>query len=78
MRRSKKMIKHLVGLLATALLLGTAATASAQVPQILTQQGRILDTSLQPIILPQLLTKSTVREAIAAVSDKNANVAVNF
>jgi thiol:disulfide interchange protein DsbD len=36
------------------------------------------DSSLEPIILPQILTKSIVREAIEAVSGKNANVAVNF
>lgn len=36
------------------------------------------DSSREPLILPQILTKSVVREAIEAVSNKNANVAVTF
>lgn len=42
--------------LVTALLTMTAASVSAQVPQLLSQQGRILDTALNPISGVEVLT----------------------
>lgn len=59
----------------------------ARIAELLRRHGRTgiplylmypADPRAEPLILPQILTKNTVREAIAAVSGENANVAVNF
>jgi thiol:disulfide interchange protein DsbD len=36
------------------------------------------DTAAEPQVLPQVLTKNTVLQAIQSVSDKNTDVATSF
>lgn len=59
----------------------------ANIATLLKQHGRngiplylmyAADASTAPLVLPQLLTKQTVLEALAAVSGKNSDVAANF
>ena len=65
----KRTYRAMITLAAVLLMIGIAAPASAQVPNLLTQQGRLFDTDGQPI-------NDTLQFTFAVYTDASGGTAV--